>query len=84
MTLRVLFTQLQQSWPFFASSILPPISPHLLFVCLFFHHIAYGILAPRPGIGPAPPAVEVWNLNHWTTREVPTSNYFKANPTDFH
>ena len=26
---------------------------------------------PRPGIEPVPPAVEVWSLNHWTTRGVP-------------
>ena len=30
-----------------------------------------GILVPRPGIEPTPPALEVWSLNHWTTREVP-------------
>ena len=30
-----------------------------------------GILVPQPGIKPMPPAVEVWSLNHWTTREVP-------------
>ena len=27
-------------------------------------------LAPRPGIEPMPPALEVWSLSHWTTREV--------------
>ena len=31
-----------------------------------------GILVPQPGIKPAPPALEVWSLNHWTTREVPS------------
>ena len=35
------------------------------------HHTACGILAPRPGIEPAPPAVEAWSPNHWTTREFP-------------
>ena len=30
-----------------------------------------GILVPRPGIEPGPPAVEAWSLNHWTAREVP-------------
>ena len=29
------------------------------------------ILVPRPGIEPAPPAVEAQSLNCWTTREVP-------------
>ena len=28
-------------------------------------------LVPWPGIKPRPPALGVWNLNHWTTREVP-------------
>ena len=31
---------------------------------------ARGILVPRPGIKPAPPAVEAWSLNHWTAGEV--------------
>ena len=34
-------------------------------------HVACRILVPRPGIEPAPPAVEAQHLNHWTTREVP-------------
>ena len=33
---------------------------------------ASGILAPRSGIEPEPPAVEARGLNHWTTREVST------------
>ena len=37
---------------------------------------ACGILVPRPGIAPAPPAVEAWSLNHWTAREVPDSRNF--------
>ena len=32
---------------------------------------AYGILVPRPGIEPRPPAVEAQSPNHWTTREFP-------------
>ena len=31
---------------------------------------ACGILVPRPGIEPTPPALAVQTLNHWTTREV--------------
>ena len=40
---------------------------------LFFwpHHVASGILVPQPGAEPAPPALEVRSLNHWTTRQVP-------------
>ena len=33
---------------------------------------ACGILVPRPGIEPVPPAVEARSLNHWTAREVPS------------
>jgi hypothetical protein len=32
---------------------------------------ALRILVPRPGMEPMPPALGVWSLNHWTTREVP-------------
>ena len=39
-------------------------------------HAACGILVPRPGIEPVRPAVEAWNLNHWTSREVPKLIYF--------
>ena len=44
--------------------------------CLFFfffnvwpYHTECGILVPRPGIKPAPPALEALNLNHRTPRE---------------
>lgn len=30
-----------------------------------------GILVSRPGIKPAPLALEAWRLSHWTAREVP-------------
>ena len=39
----------------------------------WLHLAAHGILVPRPGIKPSPPAVEVRSSNHWTTREVPWS-----------
>ena len=26
----------------------------------------------RPGMEPVPPALEAWNLNHWTTRKSQT------------
>ena len=31
---------------------------------------ACGILVPRPGIEPKPPALAAQSLNHWTAREV--------------
>ena len=36
-------------------------------------------LDPWPGVEPGPPALEVWQLGHWTTRDVPivsTSDFF--------
>ena len=41
-------------------------------------HVACGILVPQPGVEPAPPAVEVQSLNHWTTKEVPDFIVFKC------
>ena len=41
------------------------------------HCVACGILVLQPGIKPVPPRVEVWNINHWITREVPKM-FFKC------
>ena len=43
------------------------------FLCSMFWlcYAACGILVPRAGTEPVPPAVEAWSLNHWTTREAP-------------
>ena len=38
-------------------------------------HEAPGVV-PLPGIGPMPPAVEVWSLHHWTSRKVPSFLFF--------
>ena len=38
--------------------------------------VAYGILVPRPGIKPVPPALEAQSLNHWATREVPDYHFY--------
>ena len=44
----------------------------LLFIFIFWLcRLTCGILVPQPGIGPMPPALEVWGLNHWTIRDVP-------------
>ena len=40
---------------------------------IFFGREACGILVPQPGIELAPPAFEVWSLDHWTTIEVLSS-----------
>ena len=39
-------------------------------------HLAGGILVPRPGIKPVPPALALWGLNHQTAKEVPTGVFF--------
>ena len=40
-------------------------------LCFRPRHMACGILVPRPGIKPVPPALGAWSHNHWTTRDVP-------------
>ena len=32
---------------------------------------------PQPEIEPAPPELEAWSSNHWTTREFPYLIYFQ-------
>ena len=39
--------------------------------------MTWEILVPQPGIKPVPPAVEAQCPNHWTTREVPYTFYFR-------
>ena len=36
------------------------------------------LIVPRPGIEPMPPALGAQSLNHWTTREVPISQFLKS------
>ena len=51
-----------------------PSIPWPLIPFFFFSFwIACRVLVPQPGIEPTPLAVEVKNLNHWTSREVPNS-----------
>ena len=38
-------------------------------------HLACRILVPWSGIESVPPEVEAWSLNHWTTKEVPSSPF---------
>ena len=48
------------------------------YLFIFCHTIQHaGILVPRPGIEPLPPAVEAWSPNHWITREVPLQDILK-------
>ena len=35
------------------------------------------ILVPQPGMEPTPPALDVWSLNHWTVKEVPSLCVFE-------
>ena len=43
-----------------------------IFSFLFFwpHHMAYGILVPKPRMEPIHPAMETQSLNHWAVREI--------------
>ena len=54
---------------------------YFLFVCFWLCHAACGILVPWPGIEPGAPEVEVWNPNHWTTREFPRMYILKVEQT---
>ena len=40
------------------------------------HRASCGILVPRPGIEPIPPALEAWHHKHWTAREVPKCLFY--------
>ena len=55
-------------------------APRMLFAFLLFYfllyHAACRILVPQPEMEPTSPAVEVWRLKHWTTREVPICIFF--------
>ena len=58
---------------FFKKNFLP-LFLSLSFFFNYWGHTACGILVPRSGIEPLPPALEaqsLQSLNHWTTREVP-------------
>ena len=54
------------------------ISKPLPFIYLFILALPHGMrdLVPWPGMKPGPPALGVWSLNHWTTREVPREALF--------
>ena len=39
------------------------------------HLTACGTLVPRPGMEPTLPAVGVWSLNPWTSKEVSRENF---------
>ena len=41
------------------------------FLSFWLHHMALRILVPQRGMEPVPTVWKAWNLNHWTTREVP-------------
>lgn len=43
--------------------------------------MAHGILVPQPGLKLAAPVEESWNLNSWSTREVPLGYFLKPKKT---
>ena len=46
-------------------------------------HAAHGVSVPQPGIEPVLPALEVWSLSHWNTREVSNILTFTSWPLLF-
>ena len=62
-----------------------PLSLHDLQLFVFWLCCtACGILLPRPGIEPVPPAVEVQSPNHWTAREFPCNFWLDTWQCDFY
>ena len=47
--------------------------PIIIIFKIFIYLASCGMwdFVSRPGMEPMPPALEAWNLNHWTTREIP-------------
>ena len=54
----------------FSRTVSPRRESRLILFVFWSCRAACGILVPRPGIEPAPPALEAQSLNHWTTKEV--------------
>ena len=50
-----------------------------LLLIFWLCHTICGILVPLPGAERMHPELEVWSLNHWTTREMPGAPFI----TDF-
>ena len=76
--LEVLLFECWSSWTNLLLFVLFSISS-----CSFFffghNHVTCRLLVPWAGIEPAPPAVAVQSLNHWTTREVLLFALFSKN-----
>ena len=47
-----------------------------IYIYIFFFFWLYcvtcWILVPQPGFESMPPAVDVWDLNHWTVMKIPS------------
>ena len=53
-----------------------PLSFSCIFLsCFWLRYTACEILVLQLEIKPMPPALETWNLNCWTTREVPSDHF---------
>ena len=68
----------------------------VIYLLFFFLAVRLvGILVPRPGMEPGPPAVEARSPNHWTSREFPdlfvyisvyphqTEDFYRAVPLSY-
>ena len=74
--LRIQIFSYQISWRFINFGMYPDLVFGILFLNFWPCCMACRILFPQPGIKPEHPALEVWSLNHWTTREVPWLKFF--------
>ena len=75
LNMQVLISALHQSdWFVYIYVCIYIVCVHAIFLSFFFfpdHVAGYVGLVPRPVTEPTTPAVEVWSLNHWTTRDIP-------------
>ena len=73
-------------WGGLHSPSLPLVGPSVLYLCDADNahpiHIFFSLVA-RLRIELAPPVLEAWNLNHWTTWEVPLFSYSSLYNTHF-
>ena len=45
----------------------------------WLYHVACGIIVPQPGMEPVPPTLEAWSLNHWSTVDQISPQFFSCN-----
>ena len=46
-----------------------------IYLFIWLHCAACGLLVPQPGIEPVPPALDAQSLSPWTSREAPLETF---------